>query len=151
MLEIGAITFFAVHSWLSTRRVEKDAHRHIDNLSDLFTKLRAKREATAPAAGPFRTIPLGEPGESPLPEPAPAALKLVYAWDAALSCPLCNANNRMRTIGKNRDGTDKDVVNRDTHVGCAGCDADDEPHLHVTCWACKFRYAMKRKVDGERK
>lgn len=97
-----------------------------------------------PAAGAYRTPP--DPNtESELPAPASTEQPtVVFDFNEELTCPVCDAGNMMK---KNTEG--KKTRNSDAHTVCYGCDAYKPPHLHVTCWDCKFKYISKGALEAK--
>lgn len=145
-LAAAAATFaFSLWRWFNERPdLVNYTHRtqlQVDRLEELMKRLNAAAKAAStkakptPAAGPFRTAPIGDPNvESKLPEPTPQVeVKLVRPWDAKLICPVCGCNNRHTKSGD---------VHSATQGACNGCDAHPAPHLHVTCWNCKFKFGL---------
>jgi hypothetical protein len=67
----------------------------------------------------------------------------VYPWHENLACPLCNANNMTWKQTKEEKEEGHKRRNSETHHGCAGCQHLSTPHLHVSCWDCKFKFLME--------
>jgi hypothetical protein len=111
-----------------------NTQKQVDKLQARVDKLKEQAKKTGPSAGPYRTAAAGEPNtEGGLPQPTPPEVQKIQPWGASLACPICNCNNRETRKGEMAKG----------QTACNGCIADPAPHLHITCWNCGFRYAVK--------
>jgi ribosomal protein L37E len=130
---------------LHWRRFDNIDHykARIERVEKLVKKI--KKETETVSCGPFRTAPVGDPNTtSPLPEPTPPSVIVrIFPWETDLTCPVCAATNMKMSeaAGGHR--------NTKTHTICNGCDVHPTPHLHVTCWDCGFKFAVKSKLEAE--
>lgn len=63
-----------------------------------------------------------------------------YPQNKDLICPLCAALNLYVW-----DEYGERSRNTKSHKGCAGCQTWPSPHIHVDCWACKFKFVMTKE------
>lgn len=143
-----AIGSMLLHGWrILTAPDVAEAERRVSKLEELVKKLKVTvATKKPPSAGAYRTAPVGDPNtESPLLDPAPPTIKRIFEFDSDLKCPICSSGNRF--LRADKDGLR--AVNTKTHTSCNGCDVEVAPHLHVTCWACKFKYAVEAVSDSE--
>lgn len=65
----------------------------------------------------------------------------VFSYNNIYSCPICSANNKYNTHGD---------LTCERFYGCLGkkkfwsskFKCPPKPHLHINCWACKFKFLM---------